>query len=485
MRHGVAFAFVVAALGISPPRTDGEQPLCILQLVSASPAEFAGVSGKRFGPIEVLAAVGPISLPGPEGPRAWTIAVVHDPAFELVQVTMDGTSAGALLDPDDGFIRIDAIDPARNGGKVGYTALGALSLAKPTCLPADRASTLVSATYRGTFPSVDRPSDLTARFEFADQIVSGSGQVVNTVTVGNVIDDPMLVSLERTLKVTPACEYALAMTVTAPGATVAADGMHLAVETHAGQEFLFDAAIALSSALPGPDGAEGWSLSVRHDRSFFEIVDATTAGTDGETYADPEERYLKTSIVDDGDQATGFISAAILSLGAPRSLPPAGTFTIARARYRLAAPHDQPDTFTTTPIRLEGGLKEAPASVENAVLVGGESRTPCKLVPLRLEVAVLPGSAVFARGDANNDGRANVSDAVWLVTSLFLGGVSSPCEAAGDVNADRKIDSGDVVFLLQYLFRGGASVPPPFPRCGHDPDPGDPLRCDEVGVRCP
>ena len=88
---------------------------------------------------------------------------------------------------------------------------------------------------------------------------------------------------------------------------------------------------------------------------------------------------------------------------------------------------------------------------------------------------VLPQSVVFAgrkyiRGDANSDGTLDLSDGVYILQFLFLGGPGLECPESGDVNDDDKGDLSDAVFLLQFLFLGGARIPAPHPDPGVDPD---------------
>ena len=74
-------------------------------------------------------------------------------------------------------------------------------------------------------------------------------------------------------------------------------------------------------------------------------------------------------------------------------------------------------------------------------------------------------------GDANSDGRLDLSDAIWILGHLFLGTSSAlPCEggtasrpgpgelALVDVNGDEAIDLSDPVRILGFLFLG--SGPP-------------------------
>ena len=76
----------------------------------------------------------------------------------------------------------------------------------------------------------------------------------------------------------------------------------------------------------------------------------------------------------------------------------------------------------------------------------------------------------FLRGDANLDLEVNLTDAVYILNNLFLGGAPLPCAEAADVNGDAAtggtVDLSDGVYLLNFLFLGGDPVPAPFPECG-------------------
>jgi hypothetical protein len=88
-----------------------------------------------------------------------------------------------------------------------------------------------------------------------------------------------------------------------------------------------------------------------------------------------------------------------------------------------------------------------------------------------------PGN--FVRGDTNDDGAMDISDAVFLLNYLFLGGAVPACQPAADINNDHRTDLSDAIYLLNHLFLGGNGPALPFPACG--PDPGG-LTCP--GSRC-
>ena len=62
----------------------------------------------------------------------------------------------------------------------------------------------------------------------------------------------------------------------------------------------------------------------------------------------------------------------------------------------------------------------------------------------------------FLCGDVNKDGVVNVTDVVYLINYLFIGGPPPiPILQVGDVNQDGVVNVTDVVYLINHLFIGG------------------------------
>jgi hypothetical protein len=76
--------------------------------------------------------------------------------------------------------------------------------------------------------------------------------------------------------------------------------------------------------------------------------------------------------------------------------------------------------------------------------------------------------AHFLRGDCTAEGEIDISDSIFLLSSLFSGGPTPGCLEACDVNSDHAADISDAVYGLGYLFLGGPAPGAPFPGCGHD-----------------
>lgn len=108
-----------------------------------------------------------------------------------------------------------------------------------------------------------------------------------------------------------------------------------------------------------------------------------------------------------------------------------------------------------------------------------ESDDNPRLSLLNLEMIVnLP---LFRRGDANADAKTDLSDAVFVLNHLFLGGTAPSCDDSADADDNGALEITDGIYLLNYLFLGGPQPPAPFPDCGPDPTIEDPteLTCSE------
>ena len=89
----------------------------------------------------------------------------------------------------------------------------------------------------------------------------------------------------------------------------------------------------------------------------------------------------------------------------------------------------------------------------------------------------LGDAPTFRRGDADGNGRPNITDAVQILQYLFRAPNAQYCDDAMDVDDSGKVNLTDAVFLLGYLLRPDSPVPPtPLVDCGPDPT--------EDGITC-
>lgn len=92
---------------------------------------------------------------------------------------------------------------------------------------------------------------------------------------------------------------------------------------------------------------------------------------------------------------------------------------------------------------------------------------------------------VFLRGDCNDSGVVDLSDAVCTLNWLFLGTEPPGCVAAANANGDAAVDISDPVALLSHLFLGGPAPVLPYPTCGRGTLPADEdLGCEAAPASC-
>jgi hypothetical protein len=84
-------------------------------------------------------------------------------------------------------------------------------------------------------------------------------------------------------------------------------------------------------------------------------------------------------------------------------------------------------------------------------------------------ILVVVEEDTFLRGDVDDSGRVELTDAIRTLGVLFLGAQSDGCDDAADSNDDGAVNISDPVHTLQHLFLGGPAPARPFPERGTDP----------------
>lgn len=87
---------------------------------------------------------------------------------------------------------------------------------------------------------------------------------------------------------------------------------------------------------------------------------------------------------------------------------------------------------------------------------------------------------MFRRGDCNDSGVVDFTDAIGHLEALFLGTFQISCQDACDSNDDGLADFTDAIRTLEMLFLGRGEIPGPGTEsCGIDPTDTDELGCAE------
>ncbi len=211
-----------------------------------------------------------------------------------------------------------------------------------------------------------------------------------------------------------------------------------------------------------PDLAlRGFSAGIAHDRERLVLAAADFAGT-----AFEGAPFQEVDFVEGGVNATAILAAD------PASWPEGAGVKLLRLAYRARPGGEAREGETAILLRSDLGAGRVPVAFQapSGAWEGAATRAG------RIEILAAAGPR-FRRGDANSDGRIDVSDAVAALGYLFLGSERPGCLRACDADADGQLAITDPIRLLNYLFLGGDAPAPPFPGCGLDPSPEGPS-CD-------
>ena len=109
-----------------------------------------------------------------------------------------------------------------------------------------------------------------------------------------------------------------------------------------------------------------------------------------------------------------------------------------------------------------------------------DGKIDCADSDCALDVACQVGGRFF-RGDADDNGKLELTDALRVLGFLFLGNLPPTCLDAGDADDNGKLELTDALRILGFLFLGNAPPAPPGPpgpgnSCGVDTTP------DNLGV---
>ena len=136
---------------------------------------------------------------------------------------------------------------------------------------------------------------------------------------------------------------------------------------------------------------------------------------------------------------------------------------------------------------IDGGWRNLGAAINRGRrIITARGLTSISQLAVAEDAASPPAPAPeFIRGDPDGNGTIQLTDGIFLLNFLFLGGDSPGCFDSADADDNGTIQMTDGIYLLNYLFLGGSPPPAPFDGCGPDPiDPADKLACESSGS-CP
>jgi hypothetical protein len=242
--------------------------------------------------------------------------------------------------------------------------------------------------------------------------------------------------------------------------------------------YAFLATVAFGNADGPPDGytnapGETWCYSCHQNLSgssslSISMIPSTDSLVPGQTYT------IRVALSSTGKSRWGFELTAIddslngagtFSLSDPVSTRlsdnpvPARDYVMQTAAGTYDGTLDGPVTWEFLWIAPEAGLR---AVYFRAASVAGNGDNT--------EAGDLVNSTAISTrccnraGDASNDNRADIGDAVFLINRVFKAGPAPFCPDEGDPNHDCRINVGDAVYMIVRVFKSG-----PAPMCGCAP----------------
>ncbi|MBN1419171.1 MAG: lamin tail domain-containing protein [Planctomycetes bacterium] len=121
-------------------------------------------------------------------------------------------------------------------------------------------------------------------------------------------------------------------------------------------------------------------------------------------------------------------------------------------------------------------IRESSLQIDKIVLAKDTGYVPADLGPPASARETL-GGVLFVRGDANPDGKMDLSDGISILGYIFSSQSIGNCIDRADANDDGQIDLADAIYMLAYIFSSGPEPPPPFPEPGADPT-DDAIPCE-------
>jgi len=505
------FLMAMAVAGAVSAQPTFDLTLTNLELVGGSAGQT--VSGSLTASIT---SGGDLEVPPDDaraGAQGWSISVRADAGLTITAITTEDTASADLFMGGFEATQLGAADGHTGdceGAAEGSTAVSAmvLSFTMPIVTPADDTASIAVITVEGSTPEIvcnEGAEELGVNFVDGCR---GAGQPVsNAATHNGATINPTTSGATVSLCLNPDCGPAeLNVAARLSGDETEGDADALAallegindpasgeVHTRLGEEatatvyghILSQGIERDVGAGPEPSGVQGWSLSVRVTDA--EVTDVTTTGTVGlakqaggfeQTQAvDPDVEPTSGPLAGLGPQGQGGVTAVVLSFTMPITLEPTGSAAVLAVSITDGIQAEEDGSASVAWI---DGLKGAGQPVGNVATVNGGTEPFCTCQAINITFIAIVELA-FIRGDANDDGKTDIADAVHIVNELFRGGPAATCQDANDANDDGQADLSDASFIVSFRFLGGSAPPNAYPDCGLDSEgdtPEDGLGCD-------
>jgi hypothetical protein len=449
--------------------------------------------GARPGTLRIRDTVAPpgagcqsadILLDAPSPVGGFVIAVAHDPqALELADITIDGTVTSAsgadfslpLIHPTGGTLEVILdLEPPFQGNTIPAGTSQVIARFEYCCLQEPPAGAPDAVTELRFVDGVLGDPPLSNRLVVEGEAMPPEDMIPGTFTC-KAKEDTRPQEFRCGEGIDPDTGQPLPI-IGFPGTTVKVCFFYRSLP---------------DEAPPGADESQiqGLSMSVCFDPLHVTCLDGglDTGGTIVEAVGAEFVNMHCESGADDGDGGeliVGILVDAIPPFDGQTLPPTSDLLKIGCASFSVSpdAPCDE-----CIPIRFcDGANGKGGVPIRNLISVDNHSFPPAFF---DCDICV-KGTPNFQRGDCNWSGGAlgvDLADPAVIIAHLFLTGdawFDPPCLDACDANDDGRMDFADAVWILRFLFRAGTPPPAPGP-VTPGPDPTeDRLDC-QAGSLCP
>jgi hypothetical protein len=231
--------------------------------------------------------------------------------------------------------------------------------------------------------------------------------------------------------------------------------------------------IAVPILLNNDQTLYGFSLSLKTDPAMLKIVDP---GVDHAGTVIPDAGWSFGQWTTDGSRISwGVVLDVTEPFDVNKVIPAGQNLKIANLYVDVI-----PTVDATTQVIFENvpanPSANPPQPGAKNLLVGNQGDTVA-FVTANATITIKSGQVTFKRGDSNHNNSVDISDPIFTLNFLFLGGEAPLCKDAADADDDGLVNITDAIFELNFLFLGGSPIPPPWDAPGVDPTP-DAVPCD-------
>jgi hypothetical protein len=206
----------------------------------------------------------------------------------------------------------------------------------------------------------------------------------------------------------------------------------------------------------------GFSIALKYDQAKITVKSLEFAGTASAAVLTAGQGWQGGQILDaDGKLHWG----VVLDITDPitNTIPVADNQVVANLKCDIVTV----TADTTTDITPRDDLGTPPGGWSNILSYRGDPPTHPTLEAGTITIkAVVNPNETFVRGDCNDDGLVDLSDAIFSLGFQFMGTQAPRCKAACNNDDSSAIDLTDAIYLLSFKFLGGPPPVAPYPACG-------------------